>query len=125
MLNICIVCSVTSSRDVCERIVELFGSNADVAIYHPFLNQSGSLYEIQKRYLQKIEAADLIIAIPKTSYTDENCEASDEYTRLNSYFGESTSYEIAFAQHIGKPVVLWGWGSFLTVDNQSKGKRKC
>lgn len=124
MLNICIICSA-KSREVCDGVVELFGSNSNVGIYHPFVNQSGSLYDIQKRYLQKIEAADLIIAIPKYSYTDESCEASDEYTKLISCFGESTSYEMAFARHIDKPVMIWREGSFPIIDNPSKGEHKC
>ena len=59
------------------------------------------LVDIQGTWIEKIEKADLIVAIPKdvalTAYGD------------NKYileFGESTSYEMAIARRFNKPILF-------------------
>lgn len=66
-------------------------------VYDPISNnvQSSicncSLFETQKRYLGYIERADFIFAIPKPDGT----------------FGESTTYELAFSDWLGKPIYVY------------------
>lgn len=63
--------------------------------------QKEPLVDIQGTWIEKIEKADLIVAIPKdvalTSHGD------------NKYileFGESTSYEMAIARRFKKPILF-------------------
>lgn len=108
-MKITIVCSL-SSIEICDGVVKILESQG-VDVSHPFEDQIGSLYRIQRIYLKKIEEADIVLAIPKTTCMNEAC--SDEAkTEIISVFGESTSYEIAYARHIGKPVIIWGEGAF-------------
>lgn len=63
--------------------------------------QKEPLVDIQGKWIEKIEKADLVVAIPKdvalTAYGD------------NKYileFGESTSYEMAIARRFNKPILF-------------------
>lgn len=106
--RVVVICSL-SSKDKCMEVVERFQKLFGEEVYHPFLDQRGSLYRIQKNYLKMIDAADFVIAIPKESNTVE-IDQVDPTTDINCNFGESTSYELAYARHIGKPVMILGEG---------------
>ena len=63
--------------------------------------QKEPLVDIQRTWIEKIEEADLIIAIPK----DVALTAHGD----NKYileFGESTSYEMAIARRFNKPILF-------------------
>ena len=78
-----------------ERCVAVVNSPGDPEL------QKEPLADIQRKRIEKIEKADLIVAIPKdvalTAYGD------------NKYileFGESTSYEMAIARRFNKPILF-------------------
>lgn len=50
-----------------------------------------TLYQVDRAYLEHLESADLVVAVPKKDGT----------------FGESTTYEIAMAHHFGKTVMIY------------------
>lgn len=50
-----------------------------------------TLYQVDRVYLEHLESADLVVAVPKKDGT----------------FGESTTYEIAMAHHFGKTVMIY------------------
>lgn len=59
----------------------------------------------QKEYIDFISEADMVIACSK--YHNYSVE-DDKYSGEESVeFGESTSYEIAIAKFLGKPVLYW------------------
>ena len=63
--------------------------------------QKKPLVDIQRTWIEKIEKADLIVAIPK----DVALTAHGD----NKYileFGESTSYEMAIARRFNKPILF-------------------
>lgn len=59
------------------------------------------LIDIQKTWIEKIEEANLVIAIPKDVYLTAN--GSSKYILE---FGESTSYEMAIARRFNKPILF-------------------
>lgn len=104
--KIVVICSLTQ-KETCVKLVNLFKEKFGLDIYHPFLHQEGSLYHIQKEYLKAIDACDLVIAIPKELETMEGLKYTGK-TVIKERFGESVSYEMAYARHIGKPVMIFG-----------------
>ena len=59
--------------------------------------QKEPLVNIQRTWIEKIEEADLIIAIPKSVSLAANYVLE---------FGESTSYEMAIARRFNKPILF-------------------
>ena len=63
--------------------------------------QKEPLVDIQRTWIEKIEEADLIVAVPKdvglTGHGD---------SRYILEFGESTSYEMAIARRFNKPILF-------------------
>ena len=57
--------------------------------------------DIQRTWIEKIEEADLIIAVPK----DVALTANGDSTYILE-FGESTSYEMAIARRFNKPILF-------------------
>ena len=63
--------------------------------------QKEPLVDIQRTWIEKIEEADLIVAVPKNVALTANGD--------NKYileFGESTSYEMAIARRFNKPILF-------------------
>lgn len=63
--------------------------------------QKEPLVDIQRTWIEKIEEADLIVAVPKGVAMTANGD--------NKYvleFGESTSYEMAIARRFKKPIAF-------------------
>lgn len=63
--------------------------------------QKEPLVDIQRTWIEKIEEADLIIAIPKNVALTANGDS-----KYVLEFGESTSYEMATARRFNIPVVF-------------------
>lgn len=103
--TVCILCSL-SSKEICEEATRTF-EELGMSVHHPFLDQNGSLYRIQRNYIRAIYDADIILVIPKKAAANE--QMSDVTSILMS-FGESVSYEIATADFLNKPVIIWGNG---------------
>lgn len=59
------------------------------------------LIAIQRLYIDKIKASDLIVVVPKKNIL------------YDVEIGESTSYEIAMAKYFGKPIVYWQAGGII------------
>ena len=59
------------------------------------------LIDIQRTWIEKIEEADLIIAIPKSVSLTVNGDS-----KYVLEFGESTSYEMAIARRFNKPILF-------------------
>lgn len=59
------------------------------------------LIDIQRTWIEKIEEADLIIAIPKSVAMTANGDS-----KYVLEFGESTSYEMAIARRFNKPILF-------------------
>lgn len=63
--------------------------------------QKEPLVDIQRTWIEKIEEADLIIAIPKSVSLTANGDS-----KYVLEFGESTSYEMAIARRFNKPILF-------------------
>ena len=63
--------------------------------------QKEPLIDIQRTWIEKIEEADLIIAIPKRVTMTANGDG-----KYILEFGESTSYEMAIARKFNKPILF-------------------
>lgn len=63
--------------------------------------QKEPLVDIQRTWIEKIEEADLIIAIPKGVALTANGDS-----KYVLEFGESTSYEMAIARRFNKPILF-------------------
>ena len=63
--------------------------------------QKKPLVDIQRTWIEKIEKADLIVAIPKDVAL--TAHGDDKYILE---FGESTSYEMAIARRFDKPILF-------------------
>ena len=63
--------------------------------------QKEPLVNIQRTWIEKIEEADLIVAVPK----DVALTANGDSTYILE-FGESTSYEMAIARRFNKPILF-------------------
>lgn len=59
------------------------------------------LIDIQRTWIEKIEEAGLIIAIPKSVSLTANGDS-----KYVLEFGESTSYEMAIARRFNKPILF-------------------
>ena len=59
------------------------------------------LIDIQRTWIEKIEEADLIIAIPKSVAMTANGDS-----KYVLEFGESTSYEMAIARRFNKQILF-------------------
>lgn len=107
-----IICSTSVSNYDCAKAVGIF-KDLEFEVFDPFKNSeqntSKSLLEIQKEYLEAIDECDLVIAIPKTSDLT-TIQVSSNDTRIIELFGESVSYELAYARHIGKPIIIYDGG---------------
>ena len=63
--------------------------------------QKEPLVDIQGTWIEKIEKADLIVAIPKDVALTANGDS-----KYILEFGESTSYEMAIARRFNKPILF-------------------
>lgn len=63
--------------------------------------QKEPLVDIQRTWIEKIEAADLIVAVPKSVALTANGG-----NKCVLEFGESTSYEMAIARRFNKPILF-------------------
>ena len=63
--------------------------------------QKEPLVDIQRTWIEKIEEADLIVAVPK----DVGLTANGD-SKYILEFGESTSYEMAIARWLNKPILF-------------------
>lgn len=65
--------------------------------------QENALLNIQSLWIENIRKCDMIVAIPKSCEVDPEAEK----TVLGYTFGESTSYELAIAMSMNKPIMVW------------------
>ena len=63
--------------------------------------QKKPLVDIQSTWIEKIEEADLIVAVPKDVALTANGDSN-----YILEFGESTSYEMAIARRFNKPILF-------------------
>ena len=63
--------------------------------------QKKPLIDIQSTWIEKIEEADLIVAVPKDVALTANGDSN-----YILEFGESTSYEMAIARRFNKPILF-------------------
>ena len=63
--------------------------------------QKEPLAAIQRTWIEKIEEADLIVAVPKDVALIANGDS-----KYILEFGESTSYEMAIARRFNKPILF-------------------
>lgn len=63
--------------------------------------QKEPLVNIQRTWIEKIEEADLIVAVPKDVALTANGDS-----KYILEFGESTSYEMAIARRFNKPILF-------------------
>lgn len=63
--------------------------------------QKNPLLDIQAMWIEKIEEADLIIAVPKSVAITANGDS-----KYILEFGESTSYEMAIARRFNKEIII-------------------
>lgn len=99
----------STSSEVCREWIEqaiLFSRNVlDAKVVHHPLDenlQSFSLLGIQSKYISFIDQADLVIVCPKSIHGETNGGVDQTYR-----IGESTTYEMATAKFLGKPILIW------------------
>lgn len=97
-----IISSLVNKEEI-EAIKNFFKNQGCTAVNAPLEGQSKSLLEIDMDYLNKIDSSDFVIAIPKGISHEDHAGQIHKFL-----FGESVTYEIAYARHIGKPVFIWG-----------------
>lgn len=110
----CVIICSTSQKSECMEVVKFFESVMDMNVICPFTEVANSLYYIMENYLNFIDNADLIVAIPKKFAL--SCSDEYIYSVFNLLFGESCTYELAYAAHIGKPIVFWNTAVKLKED---------
>lgn len=100
---ITVIGSITKSKDemiACKKFFERFGHEVHTPIDEGV--QILPLVEIQETWIDRIEASDLVVAIPKVRQLGRHGSGRQDVT-----FGESTSYEMAIAKKFKKQVVVW------------------
>lgn len=93
-----VVCGSYSKMDVMEDIVDRFGGYDNIDVIIPDPDFEGTLLDKRLEWLRMMDSADIIIGIKKAMLT-------------NNDYGESTSYEMAYAIHTGKI-----WFNMVEVD---------
>lgn len=101
-MNVVIIGSISKMNEMkeCKKYWERFGHKVDSPCDDG--RESMSLIELQSTWIEKIEKADLIVAIPKDIKMQGHGASTYVYD-----FGESTSYEMAIALHLNKQIVFW------------------
>lgn len=91
----------SDKMEECKKFFEAQGCK----VYSPANRevQFQPLINIQGQWIKNIDAADLIVAIPKEKLLDQTAGV----TRYVNEFGESTSYEMAIAISKRKPIMTW------------------
>lgn len=99
----------STNSEACKKWIEqavLFSRNVLNAkvVHHPLDEslQSRSLLSIQSKYICFIDQADLVIVCPKSIHGETNGGVDQTYR-----IGESTTYEMATARFLGKPILIW------------------
>ena len=93
-----IIGSVNSSTKDMELLRNDLKRAYPMAIIHtPMDDQNGSLYAIQRKFIEKIAEADIVFVVPKALK-----DKSGYWTPINLVIGESTSYELAIANYLNK-----------------------
>lgn len=82
-----------------------FYENLGYTVYSPNdpTVQNQPLVIIQSEWIKRIKEADFVVAIPKDPYL----KSTNGKTIYTYEFGESSSYELAIANSLGKKVVIW------------------
>lgn len=100
-MKVVILGSIKHNSDVITSVANFWkGHNVDV-IYPIDSIKTKNLLDIQMNYINEIEDADLVLAIPKKIVDGVN-----GYYNCTFEFGESVSYEMAIAKHFRKPVAI-------------------
>ena len=107
-MTICIVCSL-SVEEECRKTTEILNL-LGFDVVTPFgIQESQSLYLIQKQYLNIIESCDIVLVLPKYfvhNNSEQRHRVTEDYSIMDFVVGESVSYEIAYARKIGKPIIF-------------------
>lgn len=121
---ITLIGSIGSSRVLMIKMAE-FLIERGYKVYTPrFLCEDEdpdvSLLETQRCELDNIKEADLVIAFTKGCSVEERLDNNG--TRVISTFGESTSYELAIASALKKPILFFNSSPFFTefLENEVK-----
>ena len=96
-----IIGSLTKKKEMDEIKAFLEGRGAIVNSPGDPEIQKEPLVDIQRTWIEKIEEADLIVAVPK----DVALTAHGDSQYILE-FGESTSYEMAIARRFNKPILF-------------------
>lgn len=96
-----IIGSINVQRESMEQ-AEIYARNVLDAkkVFCPLKETGLSPYSNRRLRLKYIDESDLIILIPKIF------EPGTSWT-WNTVIGESTTYEFAYAKHVGKTVMIW------------------
>lgn len=94
-----IIGSLTKKKEMDE--IKAFWERRGAVVNSPEI-QKEPLVDIQRTWIEKIEEADLIVAVPKGVAMTANGDS-----KYVLEFGESTSYEMAIAKRFNK-VILFG-----------------
>lgn len=87
--KVCILASLSQQSDI-EEAVKHYKSHGALVDY-PMKQPYKTLLEIDLDYMYRIASADKIVAVSKH----------------DGSFGESVTYEMAFAKFLGKDVGVW------------------
>lgn len=98
---ITIIGSLTRKKEMDEIKAFLEGCGSVVNSPGDPKVQKEPLVDIQRMWIEKIEEADLIIAVPKNVAQTANGDS-----KYVLEYGESTSYEMAIARRFNKPILF-------------------
>lgn len=93
-------CKDTEKMNACKEYWERFGHKVNCPC--DLKNDDMSLIAIDSKWIEKIEEADLIVAIHKSL----SLEGGGGTSHIMD-FGESTTYEMAIALRFNKIIVFW------------------
>lgn len=112
---ITIIGSVKENEKDMAIMKEFLSRLRNVVIYSPLDNQNGTIYDLQRAYIDKIAESNLVIAISKP----RKCGGP-----WSLHFGESTTYELAMADFFGVPVIYvpsgMTYSKFWTLEKEEK-----
>lgn len=99
------ICGSYSKKDEmlkCKEYFERFGHKVNCP-FNPY-RVKAPLITKQAEWIEKIEEADLVVAIAKDLVVSDGEEGGTLY---GMKFGESTSYEMAIAMKLKKQIMIW------------------
>ena len=105
-MTVTIIGSVNSSKDQMEKAAEYASAVLGAKKVHvpiPGKCREFPMYQHRRMWLKYIDESDLVLLVPK----EFSQKMGEERCCWRGEIGESTTYEIAYAKHVGKDILMW------------------